>query len=68
MRPVKFIVAASLAGFALALLPGCNDAPESGTQIKPDEQVAKQQKSAMENFYKSQPKTAKGVAGSSSKK
>ncbi len=67
MRTVKFLTAATLAGLALAWLPGCNDQQESGTQIQPNLEAAKQQKNAMENFYKSQPKTAKAAEASAKK-
>ncbi len=67
MRSVKFFAAAILAGLAMAWLPGCNDQQQSGTQIQPNLEAAKQQKNAMENFYKAQPKTAKAAEASAKK-
>ncbi len=59
MRRIKITLVAALAGFVLTVVPGCNDVPESGTQVQPNKETASQQKNAMEQFYKSQSKTAK---------
>ena len=48
------VVLVGLAGFGLAILPGCGDGDSSsGTVVKVDEAEQTKTRNAMEDFYKS---------------
>ena len=56
------VVLAGFGCFGLAILPGCDDSPPSGGQVKVDPNDATKRQQKIEELYKSSP-PAKGPGG-----